>query len=1375
MQGQLFTSDFLLDGIKETPVWKNLTDQALDDFVEQLRAVYGPFRADSRLNEATTESEILLKVLRTLGWSDLLHQQTASESRREDVPDILLLKDAAAKTAALDEKREDRRYRHGIAILEAKRWLRPLDRGDATDRLDPGTPSNQILRYLSVVESASDRAIRWGMLSNGAQWRLYYQGARSRSEEFLELDVAALVGIPGHKPQPLAAIDQRHGLKLFLTLFQRSAFFYQEWDSEHRTFHEYALAEARLYEERVSQDLGERVFASIFPGLANSLAIADTKPSKQFSRDYLEEVREAALLLLYRLLFVLYAEDRNLLPVQDRRYYAYSLRRIREDIRDKRDKSFVFSTASTRIWDELQGLFGAIAKGDSALGLPAYNGGLFEDERATLFTRVRVPDAQLAPVIDALSRRKINGVAAWINYRDLSVQHLGSIYERLLEFRLEEDQTGLVAKPTSFARRGSGSYYTHDDLVKLLIEEAVGPLIKERVSEFYELIGKWRRRRQIAVADWKALDACDPASRMLDIKVCDPAMGSGHFLVALVDYMADELLEQMSRATEEVAAQPWAKNIQDPWTSPVVTRISDIRNRILRAGHEHGWAVEPTQLDDRHVIRRMILKRVVHGVDKNPMAVELAKVALWLHTFTVGAPLSFLDHHLRCGDALFGGRMHQLRDELGKLAGNLLQQDDMRKLEAARLTMQTIGDLTDIDIAEAHKSKALMDQIEAGLRPQQHSLDFIQARQWATKAEEKEYEQTWVDLLNHEYGESLLESIELLSKRGLRLHDERQKRAHRIVQFALQRASELGLFHWELAFPTVWSEASSSARSGGFDAVIGNPPWDRMKLQEVEWFAERKPDIAKAVRAADRKVMIAALEKANDPLWEEYVDARNLAETATRVARDCGDYPLLSGGDINLYSLFVERAASLIHPRGMVGLLTPSGIAADKSAAQFFGEITEKARLAALFDFENRKIFFPDIDGRFKFSALVFSGKDRSFELARCAFYLHDVKELSSVDRVLTLSAGDFMQVNPNTGGAPIFRNKRDAAITTTIYKRQPVLVNRRYNPPRKVWPVRYVTMFHMTNDSSYFSRRDELEKDGWYAVAGNRFRKGELEAVPLYEGKMVQMYDHRAASVVIHPENLHRAAQQEAVDISNHEDPDFSPTPQFWVARSAVDEIYKGQWVLGFKEITAPTNERTMIASIAPGVAFGNKFPLWTPEQGHERNYAAFAPLMLANLNSFVFDFVIRQKLQGQTLNLFIVEQLPLVGPEQFEAKLGKMTVGDFVRNEVLRLSYTAKDLQAFARDLNYEGPPFQWDEEDRRHRMARLDALFFQLYGISSTDAAYILDSFPIVKEADEKRFGQYLTKDRILAYMNALAAGDCSSLVTVARTKEIAAAGG
>ncbi|MDP2761281.1 MAG: Eco57I restriction-modification methylase domain-containing protein [Sideroxyarcus sp.] len=1353
MDGKLFSQDFLLDGIKTTPVWEALPDEALNIFIADLQRIYAPLATNSQLNEANTEADIIEKVLDLLGWQDLtLKQVTANSTRRDDVPDFLLFPDEQAKHAARAEKREDNRYRHGIAILEAKRWMRPLDRGDATNKLDAGTPSNQILRYLSSVEVASDRAVRWGILTNGAVWRLYWQGARSRSEEFLELDLAALLGVTGVE-QDLFDMDAQHGIKLFFCLFHRAAFLRQTWDSENRTFHEYAFNEARLYEEKVSQDLGARVFSSIFPQLADALVAGD-EMANLASPAYLDELREATLILLYRLLFILYAEDRNLLPVRDTRYNDYALRKIREDIAKRRDANDVFSASASRYWQHMGDLFRIIAQGDASIGMPAYNGGLFEEQRAPLLTRARVADASFAPLFDDLARRP-DLLRAWINYRDLSVQHLGGIYERLLEYSLIVEDNKIVARPASFARKTSGSYYTHDGLVKLIIRETVGPLVAERKAAFHNQIEQWHRKHELKPDDWKLIDSLDPASNFLDLKICDPAMGSGHFLVSLVDYLADEILETLAEAELEVAAQPWAKDIPNPWASPLIARIHDIRSRILTAAYKNRWAVTEAQLDDRHIVRRMILKRVVHGVDKNLMAVELAKVALWLHTFTVGAPLSFLDHHLHCGDSLFGGKVSQVRDVLNQ-QGSLLYQDDMRHLQSARDLMLAIGNLTDIDITEAHHSKAMMDTATDGLRPLWRTLDFLQARRWAGKDRKKEYDRAWADLLANEYGNNLLESVKFFAERKGKLPTESERQTHATIQDALRRAAQEHFLHWELAFPTVWQNGQ-----GGFDAIIGNPPWDRMKLQEVEWFAERKPEIAKAARAADRKKLIAQLETNHDPLWQDYLAAQAAAEAASRVARECGDYPLLSGGDTNLYSLFIERAQALIHPRGLVGLLCPSGIAADKGASEFFRSISTTGRLAALYDFENRKGLFPDVDSRFKFCALIYGGAQRTVTAARCAFYLHTLAEAADPEHILTLTAQDFSAVNPNTGSAPIFRTRRDADITTAIYRRQPVLVNRSAEPVKKVWPVRYCTMFHMTNDSNLFKRRDELEAQGWYPVGMNHWKKGETEAVPLYEGKMVQMYDHRAASVVMNADNLHRPAQQEANTTAQHADANFYPTPQFWVSASDVQPQFTGKWVIAYKAITAPTNMRTMIAAIVPECGVGNSMAMLLPGN-EEQNYAQFAPLLLANLSSFAFDFVLRTKVQGQNLNWYLVEQLPLIRPEQFESSSGHQTIADFVRGEVLRLSYTAHDLAPFARDLGYDGAPFKWDEDDRRHRLARLDALFFNLYALSRDDAAYILDTFPIVREQDEKAHGRYLTKELILAYMNAVAAGDFTTVV-------------
>jgi hypothetical protein len=306
--------------------------------------------------------------------------------------------------------------------------------------------------------------------------------------------------------------------------------------------------------------------------------------------------------------------------------------------------------------------------------------------------------------------------------------------------------------------------------------------------------------------------------------------------------------------------------------------------------------------------------------------------------------------------------------------------------------------------------------------------------------------------------------------------------------------------------------------------------------------------------------------------------------------------------------------------------------------------------------------------------------------------------------------------------------------------------------------------MFHMTNDSKLFKRRDELEKAGWYPTGGNRWKKGDVEALPLYEGKMVQMYDHRAANVVVHSDNLHRPAQQEATNSTHHEDPTFAATPQFWVSGNDVPQDDRCDWCIGFKDVTAPTNVRTMIAATIPSAGYGNTLPILLPEDNSLDEFKRLAPSLLANLCSSALDFFARQKVQGQHLNWYIVEQLPMVRPEQYETKLRKVKIADFVREQVLRLSYTAEDLRPFARDLGFKGDPFRWDEEDRRHRMARLDALFFHLYGINRDDTAYILDTFPIVREEDEKTHGRYLTKDLVLAYLNAVVAGDLETKVAV-----------
>lgn len=1379
VQGSLFSSDFLRESIVRFDDWQTFDDAEMRRLEADLRAIFDRFPIGGAPNEHQTEDDLIWPVLGRLGWTASLRQQNLAPRGREDVPDGLLFADDASKDHANRFAEEWRRYEFGLAIVESKRWLRPLDRRSGR-RGEETAPSTQMLRYLRRVDDLTTGRLRWGILTNGARWRLYYQGARSVSEQFFEIDLAAVLDLPGHNGGlfALGEDERRHLLKVFALVFRREAFLSGAVDP--RTFHQRAIDEAKFYEERVAANLSGLVFGEVFPSLVRAIAAAAPEAP-------LQEVREAALVLLYRLLFILYAEDRNLLPVRDGRYDDYGLRdRVRGDVGRRKDRGDVFSATAARYWSVVDDLCRAIDLGDGAIGLPPYNGGLFDRERTPLLADIRLGDQVMANVVDALSFERTPDGRRYINYRDLGVQQLGSIYERLLEHEIVRDGDDILVRPNIFARKGSGSYYTPDDLVGLILSETVGPLAHERMDAFNAGVAELAEGRIPEDRRIGRLKRLDPAERLLELKICDPAMGSGHFLVSLVDYLADQVITAMAEAEAAV----------DNYLSPLADRIDAIRNTITANAEDRGWTIDPEQLDDRHIVRRMVLKRCVYGVDKNPMAVELAKVALWLHTFTVGAPLSFLDHHLRCGDSLFGSWVRGGIDKATAQGSPLLLHGPLRRATRAAASMQIIEGLTDAEIAEAHRSASIFDEVREMTEPLAAFLSLVHAFDWLN-IRGRDDKAALHAFFDGQFGDPIVIAMGQTDVRNGRPESERfadlLARARRLVE-------EERFLNWQVAFPGVWSEWESAERHGGFDAVIGNPPWDRMKLQQVEWFAVRRRDIALAQRAADRQRMIAALEAADDPLARDFALANERAEAAARVARKCGDYPLLSGGDLNLYSLFVERASAIVKPQGMVGLLTPSGIASDKTAAPFFKSVATQGRLKALYDFENRRTrfdappFFPDVDSRFKFCAFVASPSP-TVEPARCAFFLQDVSELGDPERCFPLSAADFARVNPNTGTAPIFRLRRDAELTTAIYGRLPVLVDRSTGEEVKTWPVKYVRMFDMTNDSGLFRTRRELEeREGAYSVDGNRFRSPTGDWGPLYEGKMVQAFDHRAANVVVNLENQHRPAQPEPATLEQHADPNWLPEPQYWISERDVPwpearhhfGTERIAWAIGYKDVTAPTNVRTMIAAMVPASGIGNTLPLLIPDyprplEDHEHwammeehaancagvasDYREVAPLWLGNANAVVFDFCARQKVQGQHLNWFIVEQLPVVPPDRYDAvRFGPRTAGEIVRAAVLELTYTAHDMAPFARDMGYvddDGnvrPPFRWDEERRLRLRAKLDAVFFHLYGVTDRDdVRYVFSTFPIVEREEMERYGGYRSRDLCLAYMNALAAGD------------------
>ena len=551
-----------------------------------------------------------------------------------------------------------------MAIGENKRLGLLLDEREGVGQKLSRTPHGQILRYLTTVETESEGRIRWGMLTSGDLWRLYDRRARPRSTSYLEVDLGA----------ELSSSDE-NALRLFYLLFRRDSFVLQ--DGAKTTFLQAALDEARRYEEKVAADLSGTVFGTVFPRLVGALA--------DESGEDLETVREAALIFLYRLLFILYSEDRGLLPVNDPRYEDYGLRKpVREHIARRMEEGSVFSSTVSGYYAHIKSLCGQIDKGDASIGLPPYNGGLFSSEAAPMLDDVELDDDTLASLIYRLSHVGSEGVPKFINYRDMSVQQLGSIYERLLEREPVLNEDGSIeVRPNPYARKDTGSFYTPQELVDLIFDRTLKLLVEERLASFEERARELASDTRPEVERRAELSKLDPAEAVLELKVLDPAMGSGHFLVSTVDFLSDYIEDLI----EYVPGVPhW---LEGEYVSPLVGRVEAIRKEILVRAHESGWTIDESQLSEQAIIRRMVLKRCIYGVDKNPLTVELAKVSLWLHSFTVGAPLSFLDHHLRCGDSLVGLSVTEATAELNRLGG-LFASSAIAGAEAATAGMQRI-------------------------------------------------------------------------------------------------------------------------------------------------------------------------------------------------------------------------------------------------------------------------------------------------------------------------------------------------------------------------------------------------------------------------------------------------------------------------------------------------------------------------------------------------------------------------------------------------------------------------------------------------------------------------------------------------------------
>jgi hypothetical protein len=928
----------------------------------------------------------------------------------------------------------------------------------------------------------------WGILCTGRTIRLLTDYHKTLTRNFVEADLESIFD----------ELDL-DAFRIVWRLFRASAFVPQAKgvrDIERIRDH------ARQQGTEIGKELRKQVVEAVVT-LANGFLEADeTGELRQAVESDSEgpmRLYQSVLRVVYRLLFLLYVENKpGWTPAQDPRWASgYSISRLRAMAEDPGS----FRAEGEDLWEGLKVTFRIIREGCTLFNEPIspYGGELFDDERLWLLKDSPLPNAPLLRALYLLTiferREKKVSTLHRVNFRNLRIDALGSVYESLLEERpmLAPDGRFTFYQQTGRGnqRKATGSYYTPPELVAELIKTALLPVIADRRKEAVEKYSREDAKDAEGLGGFAPLRdrpnlQTSLREAILGISVVDPACGSGAFLIQALDALAEALLK-------------------------------------VQLGDE-----QPSELQLREA-RRDVAVHCIHGVDLNPMAVELCKFTLWLHVAHPRFPLSYLEPKIRCGNALVGVPTKAMIEEAKRVIAEerqtLLQQgkaNDAKKcvyigwagfdLEPSKITKvpdEAFAPVGDDDKAYAKAIQQRNKDDRAGqyritfqqaenytqgrLAVYRHMQEVVEDDPEAIKEKARRFDQylksgayrlpkrfadAWCAAFFWPLKPGELEppSQHVLNQfHPARLRADGSTPADPEIEREVERiAAELRFFHWELEFPHVFE-------NGGFDVVLGNPPWEKIQMAEREWFAGKNEAIVQAATTAKRKQLIESLRTTDRALYEAFALASHAAAAQSKFLKLSHRYPLTGKGRMNLYALFAETDRALARPSGRAGFICPTGIATDDTTKDFFGAIAGGGELAGLIDFENREKLF-DIDSRFKFVLLTLArggGVD-----AELRFFLTHPSQIADPNRAVRLSAADFRLMNPNTRTAPVLRTRQDADLLRFLYERVPVLVNERTgaNP----WGIRYQQgHFNMSSDSHLFKTRAELE------ALGARFEDG--------------------------------------------------------------------------------------------------------------------------------------------------------------------------------------------------------------------------------------------------------------------------------------------
>jgi hypothetical protein len=1126
----------------------------------------------------------------------------------------------------------------------------------------------------------ADDSSDWGVLCNGTTLRLLHDNPALVKPAYVQVELGAI--LDGGLFDEFAVL----WLLLQASRFQSDGEGHcrlDAWRELGQQSGERALNRLRDGVQSALEELGE----GFLRHPANQELVRRLEDGELSTMDFFRQL----LRLVYRLLFLCAAEDRTLLfppgvPFAIQQVYreGYSLSRLR----DLAIRSGAQEHQHSDLWKVQVLIFRELEKDTgSALGLPAL-GGLFNQDRCRDLDTAQLSNAALLAAVRAIGwfYDEQSQSRTRINYAAMNTEEFGSVYESLLELHPQVRSVGgglrfSLGGVAGSERKTSGSYYTPEDLVRLLILSALLPVIADRLET----------ARRLSKATTQQEQQQEQEAALLAIRVLDPACGSGHFLLAAARRLALELAR-------------------------------------LKAGDD-----EPSEELRRECLRKVVA-RCIYGVDKNPMAVELCKVALWIEAIEPGKPLGFLDAHIQCGDSLVGvfdpkvldegipdGAYKPLTGDDKKVCASLKKknQNFVVKGQADLFTFDAMGtalpsstafeDIAEEDLQEVRrKEKAYQAwRKDPAIQQELQRADACTAAFFLPKEEDRQ------DLVPLSQNLDAIKNGSVLSPK--------------MADAVAKAAEDFRFLHWHLAFP-------EAMRAGGFDCVLGNPPWEVSQLNEVEFFSVLWPEIAK-LSGASRKVAIKALENDAPQAWREFSIVKRSFECSNEFYR-AGNYPLCAQGKVNTYQLFAEQSLKLIGPYGRAGIIVPTGIATDNGTRTFFDSIASGDKLVSIISFREIRKWFPGTDDRNSFCALTIGKNTGNCSLI---FSVDSISELSDGRRYFALTKGDFILLNPNTRTCPVFRSEIDARLTKEIYERVGVLINESADPPVNPWKIKLLSeLFNMTRSSTLFHEETSPSR------------------MPLYEAKLVHIFDHRWST-------FSGDGTTKSVTIEEKKNPDFEVRPRYWIDREEVIsriaiQGWSHRWLMGWRDVCRSGDVRTLIPGIIPLAGVGDKFLLIL-----SRKSASKQACLYGCLASIVCDYVARQKLGGTSLKLFILKQIPVLAPDRFSE-----WQEEYIKTRVLELTYTAQDLKPWAEDLGYDGPPFRFDPDRRALLRAELDAFYAHLYGLSRDELRYILDpadvmgpdypseTFRVLKNNEIRQFGEYRTQRLVLEAWDRLFGG-------------------